>query len=212
MINADDPREPSNFIHAGNSAAGGSAGDEIDPLFVDFPEIETERLILREIMPEDAPAIFALFADPLVTRYYDLYPYADIEQAQELIDFFDQGFEMERSIRWGIARKEDNLLIGTCGFVWLRQYRGEIGYELASAYWRHGYMYEAIEAILEFGFEQIGLNRIEALVMVENGASAGLLRALGFSEEGTLREHDFFKGHFHDMRLFSLLRREFLDE
>jgi len=180
-----------------------------DPIFDAFPEIETERLILREIMPEDAPAIFAIFSDPKITQYYDLYTYVDMEQAEELIDFFDESFENERAIRWGIARKEDNVLIGTCGYVWLRQYRGEIGYELASAYWRQGIMSEAIEAILEYGFEQIGLNRIEALVMVENAASAGLLRSLGFTEEGVLREHDFFKGQFHDMRLFSLLRREY---
>lgn len=182
--------------------------DPFNSIFDAFPEIETERLILREIMPDDAPAIFALFSDPKVTQYYDLYTYVDMEQAEELIDFFDESFEMERQIRWGIALKQDNVLIGTCGFVWLRQYRGEIGYDLQSAYWRQGIMSEAVEAILEFGFDQIGLNRIEALVMADNQASAGLLRSLGFTEEGLLREHEFFKGAFHDMRLFSLLRRE----
>jgi [ribosomal protein S5]-alanine N-acetyltransferase len=181
-------------------------------IFATFPEIETERLLLREILPEDGPAIFRIFSDPEVTRYYDLYPYSDLEQAQELIEFFDESFELERAIRWGIVHKEDDELIGSCGYVWLRQYRGEIGYEMASPYWRQGYMSEALNAILEFGYEDLELNRIEALVMRDNVASAGLLRSLGFQEEGLLRQHDFFKGHFHDMRMFSLLREEFIEE
>lgn len=176
-----------------------------------FPEIETERLLLREIMPDDAPAIFAVFGDDAVTRYYDLVTYTEPAQAQELIDFFDESFELERAIRWGIERKEDGQLLGTCGYVWLRRFRGEIGYDLAQAYWRCGYMTEALDAILEFGFDELELNRIEALTMRENQASAGLLRKLGFVEEGLLRQHDFFKGAFHDMRLFALLRADYFE-
>lgn len=183
-----------------------------DPVFATFPEIETERLLLREILPEDAAAIYAIFSDPKVTEYYDLVTYTNIAQADDLIDFFDESFELERAIRWGITRKEDDVVIGTCGYVWLRQHRGEIGYELASRYWRQGIMAEALEAILEFGFDELGLNRVEALAMVENAASSALLRALGFSEEGVLRQHDYFKGRFHDMRLFALLKEEFFGE
>jgi ribosomal-protein-alanine N-acetyltransferase len=172
-----------------------------------FPEIETERLILREILSEDAEDIFAIFADEEVTRYYDLDTYTDVEQARELIDFFNDSFELERGIRWGIARKMDNRIIGTCGYVALWQHRGEIGYELARPYWGQGFMREALEAILEFGFEELAFNRIEALVMVENEASASLLRKLGFTLEGVLHEHDFFKGRFHDMACFAILKR-----
>ena len=181
----------------------------LNPVFATFPEIETERLLLREIMPEDAPAIYRLFSDPLVTRYYDLEPYTNIEQAEELIDFFDESFELERAIRWGIERKEDGALMGTCGYVWLRVHRGEIGYDLHSDFWRQGYMSEALDAILEWGFNELGINRIEALTMLDNVASGSLLRTLGFHEEGILREQDFFKDQFHDMRLFALLRREY---
>ncbi|HXF60333.1 MAG TPA: GNAT family protein [Caldilineaceae bacterium] len=180
-----------------------------DNVFAEFPEIETERLLLREILPEDVDAIFRIFANEEVTRYYDLVTYTDPSQAAELIDFFDESFELERAIRWGIERKEDGALIGTCGFVWLRTYRGEIGYELHPDYWGQGYMREALDAILDFGFSELGLNRIEALVMVENERSARLLRALGFQEEGVLRQHDFFKDQFHDMRLFAILADDY---
>jgi ribosomal-protein-alanine N-acetyltransferase len=186
--------------------------DHQDPVFSAFPEIETERLLLREIMPEDASAILRIFGDPEVTRYYDLDTYNTMDQAKELIDFFDESFELERAVRWGIALKESDELIGTCGYVWIRQFRGEIGYDLAREHWRKGYMSEALEAILEFGFDSLGLNRVEALVMTDNAASSGLLRSLGFMEEGVLRQHDFFKDEFHDMRLFSLLREEFYED
>lgn len=184
----------------------------LNPVFATFPEIETERLLLRETMPEDAPAIYRLFADPLVTRYYDLESYTSIEQAEALIDFFDESFEMERAIRWGIERKSDGVLMGTCGYVWLRPHRGEIGYDLHSDFWRQGYMSEALDAILDFGFTELGLNRVEALTMLENEASGGLLRSLGFVEEGVMRQHDFFKGQFHDMRLFAILRQDYYTE
>jgi ribosomal-protein-alanine N-acetyltransferase len=181
----------------------------MDNVFASFPELETDRLILREIVPEDAPAIFRIFSNEMVTHYYDLVTYTRVEQAAELIDFFDESFELERAIRWGIERKADGVLMGTCGYVWLRTYRGEVGYELHPDYWGQGYMAEAIDAIVDFGFTDLKLNRVEALVMVENEPSARLLRALGFQEEGVLRQHDFFKGAFHDMRLFALLAQDY---
>ncbi|MEZ4663110.1 MAG: GNAT family protein [Caldilineaceae bacterium] len=181
---------------------------DLDAVFGAFPQLETPNLHLRELTEDDAADLLAVFADEEVTRFYDLYAYESEGEALELIDFFTESFEVERSIRWGIARKTDNRLVGTCGYVSLRRFRGEIGYELNRAFWRQGIMKEALAAIIQFGFEQLKLNRIEALVMVENAASAGLLRSLGFHEEGILREHDYFKGQFHDMRCFALLRRE----
>ena len=186
-----------------------SAEDYIDILFDTFPQLETKNFLLRQITSADSDALFEIFSDDEVTRHYDLYSYSSVDEIQQLIEFFDESFEVERSIRWGIAQKSDNRIIGTCGYVWLREFRGEIGYELNQQYWRQGIMSEALPAILHFGYEQLGLNRIEALVMTENNASGNLLQSLGFCEEGVLREHDFFKDKFHDMRCFSLLKREF---
>lgn len=181
---------------------------DIDTIFGAFPHLETSNFNLRRIDSQDAEALFEIFSDEEVTRYYDLYPYTDLDEVRQLIEFFDESFELERGIRWGIARKSDNRLLGTCGFVWLRRFRGEIGYELGRAHWRQGIMREALPAILQFGYEKLGLNRIEALVMKENHASAKLLHSLAFREEGLLREHDHFKGQFHDMRCFALLKRD----
>ena len=87
----------------------------------------------------------------------------------------------------------------------------EIGYDLHPAYWRQGIMTEALRAVIDYGFSEefcFWLNRIEALTYVEHEASAGLLRKLGFQEEGIRREYGYWKGESHDLRSFSLLRRD----
>jgi len=184
--------------------------DPIDQLFADFPEMETGRLLLRAITPEDADAIFAIFADDEVTRHYDLYTFETIDEAAELIDYMAEAFETERQVRWGIARKEDNRLLGTLGFVWLREYRAEIGYDLARTHWGQGIMQEALNALLELAFDDLGLNRIEALVLPGNRRSTALLGRLGFRREGTLHEYDYFKEKFQDLEMHALLRREWV--
>lgn len=196
-------------INAYSDPITDSVEESLDAVFCTFPQLETENLLLRRITTGDADALFEIFSDDEVTRHYDLYSYGSLDEVYQLVEFFDECFEMERGIRWGIAQKTNNRLIGTCGYVWLRQFRGEIGYELNRSYWRQGIMREALPAILHFGYTRLRLNRIEALVMTENKASAGLLDALDFCEEGLLREHDFFKDQFHDMRCFAQLKRDF---
>jgi len=182
--------------------------DPIDQLFNEFPELETERLSLRAITIEDVGAIFAIYGDEEVTRYYDLYTFATAAEAEELIDYMDEGYEKERQARWGIAQKKDNRPVGRVGFVWLREHRAEIGYDLAQAYWGQGIMQEALTALLELAFETLELNRLEALVIPGNHRSTALLGRLGFRHEGTLREYDYFKEKFQDLEMYALLQRD----
>jgi ribosomal-protein-alanine N-acetyltransferase len=184
----------------------------IDPeaIFDSFPQLETERFVLREIRPSDAPAVFACFADDAVTRYYDQPTYTDIKQAEDLILHMRHSYRDRRSIRWGIARRSDDLLLGTCGYMgWDRRSRKcSLGYELAQAYWRQGVMREVLTAVLPFGFEQMNLNRIEAEVIPGNIASEQLLQKLGFQREGLMRQSAYFKEAFYDLQLFALLKEE----
>jgi ribosomal-protein-alanine N-acetyltransferase len=179
-------------------------------IFSAFPTLETPRLRLRAFRAEDAQAILHLFGDEAVTRYYDLETMTSLEQAETLLGRMMQRFERAEALRWGIALKETDALIGTGGYNSLAGTRAQIGYDLASAWWGRGLMTEALAAILRFGFEQMELNRIEAGVMPGNEASVRVLRKLGFQEEGTLREYGFWKGAFHDLRWFALLKREYV--
>jgi ribosomal-protein-alanine N-acetyltransferase len=184
----------------------------IDPkaIFDSFPQLATERFVLREIRPSDAPAVFACFADDAVTRYYDQPTYTDIKQAEDLILHMRHSYRDRRSIRWGIARRSDDLLLGTCGYMgWDRRSRKcSLGYELAQAYWRQGVMREVLTAVLPCGFEQMNLNRIEAEVIPGNIASEQLLQKLGFQREGLMRQSAYFKEAFYDLQLFALLKEE----
>lgn len=182
--------------------------------FEAFPTLQTPRLVLREIMPEDDDAVFRLRADVEVTRYNTGRPYTHLDQARDLIDDIRRGFDDRRELRWAITLKAEpqpRRLIGMCGYnFWLRQdRRASIGYDLLRSYWGKGIMTEALDAVLAFGFSRMDLNRIEADVSTENIASRRVLEKLGFTYEGTQREQYYEWGDFHDLELYSLLRREY---
>jgi ribosomal-protein-alanine N-acetyltransferase len=182
----------------------------IDGVFQSFPQLETGRLILRRMQTTDAQAIFRILADDEVTRYYDDATFTDVSQASDQIEAWENGFINKRCIRWGIARKEDRVMTGTCGYYGFHTWhmRAAIGYELARPFWRQGIMTEALSAIINLGFKDLGLNRIEAVVMPGNSASIKLLEKLGFRNEGLLREYENWgsKG-FTDLCMLSLLKR-----
>lgn len=180
--------------------------------FSAMPRLQTERLVLREVHPSgDLDAMFALFGDPEVARFTDTGPLASVSEAQEVIDWISWIFEQRRGLRWALALRDDEqLMIGTCGYNhWDRSTNSaEIGYDLARRHWGRGLMTEALQALVRFGFERMGLNRIEADVTVGNDASGRVLEKLGFTEEGVLRQRGFWKGRYHDLSMFSLLRED----
>ncbi|WP_435171439.1 GNAT family N-acetyltransferase [Paenibacillus glycanilyticus] len=174
-----------------------------------FPVLETDRLLLREITCEDRSDIFACFSNKQVTMYYGQEALEHMDQAQALIDFFSRSYAEKRGIRWGIERKEAKNLIGTVGFnQWSPKHRrAEVGYELLPESWRNGYASEAISAVLQFGFQELKLNRIGAVVFKENVASNHLLTKLGFQQEGILRDYMVQDGKAYDTYIYSLLNR-----
>ena len=120
----------------------------------DFPRLETDRFILRRMTPGDAESIFHIFADDEVTKFYDVASFTSIDQARELIEQNLERFARGEGIRWAIARKEDDILIGTCGYndLYKTSRRGIIGYDLARAYWGKGIITEALRVMVRDGF------------------------------------------------------------
>jgi ribosomal-protein-alanine N-acetyltransferase len=180
----------------------------------EFPVLQTKRLVLREFRRSDAQAAFEIFSQDAVTKYHNVETMQSIEQAEKLVEARASVFERGLGVRWGIVlRERRDTVIGSCGYYNLNKANRsvEIGYDLHPAYWRQGITTEALRAVIDYGFSEefcLWLNRIEALTYVEHEASAGLLRKLGFQEEGIRREYGYWKGEAHDLRSFSLLRRD----
>lgn len=180
----------------------------------DFPVLDTPRLLLREIVASDAAGLLAIHGDAEAMRWFGSDPLTSITQAGQLVDMFASWRRLPNpGTRWGIARKADGRLIGSCGlFKWNRTWKScVIGYELAAPAQRQGFMREALSTVLDWGFEQMALNRIEAQVHAENTPSIALLGRLGFALEGNLREAGFWGGRHHDLQQFALLRRDYQD-
>ncbi|WP_449537599.1 GNAT family N-acetyltransferase [Ferdinandcohnia sp. Marseille-Q9671] len=173
-----------------------------------FPLLETERLRLREITIADAAGIYNCFSNEEVTRYYGQDPLTSIEQAEQFVAFFSKNYKEKRGIRWGIELKGEKGIIGTIGFnVWSPKHkRAEIGYELHPSYWRKGYATEAISEVITFGFTELGLTRIGAVVFIENASSNELLKKLGFEKEGVLRNYMYQNGVPYDTNVYSLVK------
>jgi ribosomal-protein-alanine N-acetyltransferase len=186
----------------------------IEQAFTRFPCIETPHLVLRQIQPDDADAIYATFSDEAAMEFYGELPHRSIEDSRALIQQQHHWYAQREGIRWGITRKGNDTVIGSCGFHLFDEgfHRAETGYELGQTYWRQGIMSEALGAILTFAFTEMGLRRIEAVVDDVNERSKGLLRKLGFTQEGTLRQRFYFCDRYWDEHYFGLLRDEWKPE
>jgi [ribosomal protein S5]-alanine N-acetyltransferase len=174
-----------------------------------FPILETERLRLREITQDDAESIFTCFSNENVTRYYGIDTLENIEQAEKFIEHFSKNYIEKRGIRWGIERKGLKGIIGTIGYnVWSPKHRrAEIGYEIHPNYWGKGYAFEAASKVISYGFEDMDLTRIGAVVFIENNVSKRLLEKMGFQKEGILRGYMYQNDQAHDTYVYSLLKR-----
>lgn len=183
--------------------------DSVDHLFRSFPVLRTERLDLIEIEQHHLRDVFCLFSNPEVTRFYNIITLEQEGQAQMYLDHFRHRFKERAAIRWGMALKGDQRIIGTLGFnSFIKRHRANIGYDLLPQYWHKGLAAEALKAVLDFGFEKLHINRVEAEVMQGNSASERLLEKLGFLKEGVLRQWMLWNGRYYDMSMFSLLRSD----
>lgn len=175
-----------------------------------LPEIFGTRILLRPIRDDDAPAIFAIFGDPEVVRYWSSGPQRELSDARRLIREIAELFARRILFQWGIARATDDALLGTCT---LHQWdpghrRAEIGFALARQHWGQGYAAEALRTLLRFSFGELDLHRLEADTDPRNTAALRLLERLAFRREGLLRERFWVNGEIQDSVFLGLLRRD----
>ncbi|MEK5231935.1 GNAT family protein [Lysinibacillus sp. FSL K6-0232] len=179
--------------------------------FKDFPTLATERLILRKGIVDDCQDILALYADENVVKYLPLTLFTATEDAIAELNWYDKIFREQTGLRWVIEEAKTKKVIGTCGYLNYEKVhnRIEIGYDLNPEYWGKGLMQEALSNIIHFAFTAMEINKIEAKIEPENIASIKLLEKLRFAKEGVLRQHEFEKGKYVDLAIFSILKNEY---
>jgi len=169
-----------------------------------FTDLETERLLLKNIGLDDQEFILSQFSNDTINRYlFDAEPMTCLDDAIELINFYIQA-EPRLQHRWIIVSKSGQEKFGTCGFhCWNQKDRSvEVGYDLCEAFWGKGYMTEAMQAIISFAGQQMGVREIRACIYVENERSIRLAERMGFKFSGTCSQT--FRGTDYPHNIYSL--------
>lgn len=181
---------------------------------MDFPLLETERILLNRVEEDDAGRFFEIMSRDEVTIYCGMDSLVHPEEAIEMIRSFQTSFDVRRGMRWAIRLKETGDFVGTIGLnnLYMGSKKAEIGYELHPDYWRQGLTQEAIHGVLSYAFAELGLYRIGAVTFPENKSSNRLLEKLGFTREGRLRGYLHQRNQSYDAFVFSILRTDWLSE
>ncbi len=184
-----------------------------NPLFMDqntLPIITTDRVVLRWVSEDDIDSLYEVFSDSQVMRYWSSAPFTTRDEAVKLQREIATGNESNTMIKWGLALRDSDRLIGTTTLFNLNldNGRAEVGYAMGRTHWGKGYMIEALHALLDHAFEVMQLRRLEADVDPRNAASIRTLERLGFQREGYLRERWHVNGEIQDALFYGLLRRE----
>jgi ribosomal-protein-alanine N-acetyltransferase len=180
----------------------------LSPHFTPFPELTTDRLLLREITIADAPAVRRLRSNADVMQYINRPLTLTIEDAQKWIGLIVDALAKNDGITWCLCLKEaPEEHVGSIGLwrIEKENYRAEIGYMLDPSLQGKGIMYEAIQKVIDYGFREMKVHSIEARIDPRNTASGALLKKAGFVQEGYFKENYFLRGGFADTAVFSLL-------
>ena len=172
----------------------------------DFHILSTNRLLLRQFKPDDLENIFRGLSDPEIIKYYGV-SYSSLEDTKNQLNFF---YDLEKNgtgIWWAICSPDNKIFYGACGLNDLDKdhKKAEIGYWLLREHWGKGYITEAVPLVTKYGFEQLGLHRIEAIVETENTNSKKLMERLGFDHEGTLIECELKNGKYISLDMYAKL-------
>jgi RimJ/RimL family protein N-acetyltransferase len=175
-----------------------------------LPTLRAQRVVLRELTEHDVKALFEIFSDPAVMRYWSSPPMGGPAEAQALLHNIHEGFWDRRLFQWGIALVAEDRLVGTCTLFHVDRAhrRAEIGFALDRAHQGKGLAAEAVGRLIAFAFGELDLHRLEADADPRNARSLKLLERLGFRREGYLRERYLVGGEVQDAVFLGLLRGE----
>ena len=179
----------------------------------EFPYLETDRLILREIVPEDVPALMAMYSNQEAMKWRgDDHLTTELE-VENMVHAFASARPLNGNTHWAMELKSRPGLIGKCGLHGVHHSirKCMIAYEMNADFRGQGYMAEALTGMLEWTFTKTLINRVGALISPENKDSLRLATRLGFRKEGLERQGARWADTYHDMLSFGLLGPEFIE-
>ena len=185
--------------------------EEIYRIFSNIPTFNTERLTLRRMLVSDADDMYEYACRDSVTRYLTWKPHKSRDYTREYLQYIGTHYIIGDFFDWGVIHNRDDKFIGTCGFTRFDYNHncGEIGYVLNPEYWGQGIALEAVREVMKFGFEVLGLNRIEAKFIEGNESSRRVMEKAGMTFEGYLRRAMLIKGEYKTIGIYSILSDEF---
>lgn len=178
--------------------------------FDPFPILETERLLLRRVSDTDVNEMFELRANPKTMQYIPRPLVTNLDGALEHIKMMEDKIINNEGINWAVTLKGSNKMIGVFGLYRIKpeHYRAEVGYMLLPEFQGQGITTEAVQGIVNYGFDTMHLHSIEAVIDPENIASEKVLQKCGFVKEAHFKENEFFDGKFIDAVVYSLLSKK----
>lgn len=183
---------------------------ELDSVFTKLPTIETERIKLRKITLEDVEDVFLYASNEEVSKYVPWNTHKTLLDSQKFVEFILKQYEKKLILPWGIENKENGRLIGNIDlFSWQPKHKfAEISYVISKEYWGMGITTEATKEVLKFGFEKMGLVRIQAKSFIDNLASEKVMIKSGMTFEGVIRKGMYLKGQHRDLKMYSIINKE----
>lgn len=186
--------------------------NHLERIFGEFPVIETNRFILKEISEIYRENFIEIFSDEEVMKYSGI----EVSDPKKQADFYlrkvEAMYNNKKGIRWAIINKESGEFIGDIGFYNIDFYsnNAEIGYTIVKKFWRQGVASECIKVVQNFAFENLNMNRIVAMIDSNNTSSIKLSEKLGFHKDGVLREHYYNKSkdEYINICVYSLIKND----
>ena len=184
--------------------------EKIYRVFSHLPELITPRLTLRRMLVSDTEDMYEYASRQDVTKYLAWYPHSSRDYTREYLQYLGGRYAAGMFYDWAVVYEPDCKMVGTCGFTSFNCSSdiAEVGYVLNPEYWGKGIATEALSRVLQFGFEELGLNRIEAKFIQGNDRSRRVMEKVGMSFEGILRESMMVKGSYMNIGICSILRSE----
>jgi len=172
-----------------------------------FPNLKTDRLLLRQFVADDLQNVYRGLSHPDIIKYYGV-SYQTLEATKAQLLFFADLEKNETGIWWAICNHDNTVFFGASGLNDLSKEhkKAEIGFWLLPDFWGQGIITEAVPLVCDYGFNNLGLHRIEAIIETENKNSKTVMTKLNFSHEGTMKECEIKNGKFISLDIYALLK------